>query len=504
MAGPPQTGPSLADLSLADLVAFAPVAFADWQAAADGLARPPGGGPPPALTLGDIPVARLYRPATGAPRPVDPDAPPGAPGAGGWRIEQRYDHPDPAAANRHLHADLARGVGGVWLRLDRAGRQGCPTGAVDDAGGHGTGGATDGIAIATAEDLGRALDGVRLDLIHVAFDAGRAAPRLAAVILGTDFLAARGVALHQARLAFDFDPLGLLAAAQLDPDRLGRDPDRGPDAARAAPDGAAVLRPIHDAAVAAGAHRHIRTVGISAVPYHDAGATAVHELAYAVATGMAYLRSASELGWPPAAACRQMRFVFAVGNAFFAEVAKLRAARRLWGRVVRSLGAGVDAAAGPMAIHAVTSARARGTRDPWVNLVRGTTQALAAAVGGADSIATLPFDGIGSAAGDLGRRLATHTQTILQAEAHAGRIADAAAGSPSVEALTDALARRAWDVLRSIERGGGMGRAIASGRVAAEMAEAARARRDASSAGDAVVVGETRYVAPGAEGAGDG
>lgn len=348
---------------------------------------------------------------------------------------------------------------------------------------------------AALDGLARALDGVRLELVHVAFDAGLAAPALAAAVLGGDFLATRGVPPAEARLAFDFDPLGQLAAASLDPDGSpALDPPPGaewPDLWRALGDAIATLGHTPPG---------VRTIAVSTLPYHDAGATAIHELAYALATAVEYLRAAADLGWPAEAASRQIRFVFGVGNELFTEIAKLRAARRLWRRVLCALGPGVAPAAGPMVIHAVTSPRARGTRDPWVNLVRGTTQTLAAVIGGADSVTTLPFDGVVGAASDLGRRLAVHTQSILQAEAHVHRIADAAAGSAYVEHLTDAVARQAWATAQAIEHEGGMRRAILAGRIARDVAQATRAQRAAAAAGTSVVVGETHFLAPGAEG----
>ncbi len=487
-------GAALAGLSLAELVTFPAATLADWQAEIDRLARAAGAaghrapiGPPSALTLAGIPVDLLHTRVPGIARADDLAAPP-AHAATGWRIEQHYDHPDPAEVNRQIHADLERGAGGIWLRADPRGsdlRQPAPL--------SGTGSAR--VGPAALDGLARALDGVRLELVHVAFDAGLAAPALAAAVLGGDFLATRGVPPAEARLAFDFDPLGQLAAASLDPDGSpALDPPPGaewPDLWRALGDAIATLGHTPPG---------VRTIAVSTLPYHDAGATAIHELAYALATAVEYLRAAADLGWPAEAASRQIRFVFGVGNELFTEIAKLRAARRLWRRVLCALGPGVAPAAGPMVIHAVTSPRARGTRDPWVNLVRGTTQTLAAVIGGADSVTTLPFDGVVGAASDLGRRLAVHTQSILQAEAHVHRIADAAAGSAYVEHLTDAVARQAWATAQAIEHEGGMRRAILAGRIARDVAQATRAQRAAAAAGTSVVVGETHFLAPGAEG----
>jgi len=468
---------------------FPSVHYADWRAAAESALRDarfegrlvthtPEGIDIAPLYTGEVGAREIGTAAIEAARSAERDSIV-VPRSAGWRIEQRYDHPDPDVANRQIREDLGRGAGGVWLRLDRAARLGIMPGGRTYAAHAGAGGGM----IATLEDIERALDAVPLGAIHVAFDAGAAA--ISVTESFGDLVKRRGLDAGAVRVAFGVDPLGTLAAEGRWPGRLAA--DREGDLAGELGD---FVGPY------IGPFPHVRVLGVSALPYHAAGANAVQELAYALATAAVYLRALARFGYDAVSASRQLRFVFGVGSDAFTEIAKLRAARRLWARVLRALGDGVAAEAGPMVVHAVTSPRTLARRDPWVNLARATAQAAAAAIGGADSVTTLPFDAVPGPAGDLGRRLAINTGLILQAECHLHRIADAAGGSPFAEHLTDQLARRAWAHFQGIERDGGMIHALTSGRAGAEVAAAAEARRAALAGGSRVIVGVTRHPPP--------
>lgn len=195
-----------------------------------------------------------------------------------------------------------------------------------------------------------------------------------------------------------------------------------------------------------------RTVLVSAREAHAAGAHAVQELGLALATAVAHLRALDAAGISPDRAAPRFAFAFSVGRDLFVELAKLRAARLCWAKVLR--GCGLESPP-PMWIHAETSRRALTTRDPWVNMLRVTTQTFAAAVGGADSIASLPFDEALGVPDALGRRIARNTSIVLAEESAVGEVIDPAGGSHAVEALTQALARAAWAELQALEAGGG-------------------------------------------------
>ena len=202
----------------------------------------------------------------------------------------------------------------------------------------------------------------------------------------------------------------------------------------------------------------LRAAEVSTLAYHDAGASGTQELAYALATGLEYLRWAMDAGLSINAASAQIGFSVGVAGDLFLEVAKLRALRLCWAKLVAACGG--DAAAQNTHLHAVTSRRTKTLRDPWVNILRTTTETFAAMVGGADSLTTRGFDELLGVSDSFARRIARNVQTILNEEAHVTHVADAGGGSYYIDALTDGLARGAWELFQGIEQGGGMASAL--------------------------------------------
>jgi methylmalonyl-CoA mutase len=196
-------------------------------------------------------------------------------------------------------------------------------------------------------------------------------------------------------------------------------------------------------------------------PYHAGGASEAQELACAVATAIAYLRALERAGLPPALAARQIGVALAVDADFFLGVAKLRALRRLWGRVLELVGA-VEAMP-VLRLHAETATRMFSRRDPHVNILRATVAAFAAAAGGARSVTVLPFDHALGLPDAFARRIARNTQLVLLEESNLARVIDPAGGSWYVEALTEELAQKAWAIVQEIERHGGMAAALRAG-----------------------------------------
>ncbi len=199
---------------------------------------------------------------------------------------------------------------------------------------------------------------------------------------------------------------------------------------------------------------------IRADEFHNAGATAVQELAFALAAGVDRL----------AAGDQDIAFIFAVGSNYFFEIAKLRAARLLWAQAAEAFGA-------PSTTHlqARTAIANKSLYDPYTNLLRVTTEALSAVIGGCDSLIVEPFE--------FSERLAANLQLLLKHEAHLDQVADPAAGSYYVEWLTDALAREAWKLFQQVEQQGGFAQsqsfidnAMATSRKALETAVASRRR----------------------------
>jgi methylmalonyl-CoA mutase len=201
---------------------------------------------------------------------------------------------------------------------------------------------------------------------------------------------------------------------------------------------------------------------------HAAGGTDAQELAFALAEAVAAMRTLERGGWTLDDARRAIGFRVAVDADQFASICKLRALRRLWARVEESCGLQLL----PAYVEAETAWRMMTRRDPYVNALRVTTAAFAAGVGGADAVVALPFTQALGLPEAQARRLARNAQLILIEESNLWRVADPAAGAGGYEALTDALAQKAWALFQEIEREGGVEASLASGAFAARVAQA--------------------------------
>lgn len=234
------------------------------------------------------------------------------------------------------------------------------------------------------------------------------------------------------------------------------------------------------------------TLAVSGEPYQNAGASAVEELGCMLAAGVEYLHRLQDIGLDARDIAARMRFTIPVGTNVFMEIAKLRAARLLWARIVHAFGV-EDEDAQRMRIMVRSSRWFQTKYDPYVNMLRTTVEALAGAVGGADTMHTAPFDEIAGEAGPFSRRIARNTQIILQEESHLSQVVDPAGGSYYVESLTDSVARHAWDFFRDIEAKGGFVAALEDGMIQTRInATAGEKRRNISRRRD-VLVGTTQY-----------
>ena len=190
----------------------------------------------------------------------------------------------------------------------------------------------------------------------------------------------------------------------------------------------------------------------SGLAVHEQGASDAQELGVAIAAGVAALRGLTAAGFTAAEAAAVIEFRLAATDEQFPSIAKLRAARRLWARVLELSAAGVV----EMRQHAVTSRPQMSKYDPWVNMLRGTVAAFAAGAGGAEAITVIPFDEPLGLPDALGRRIARNTSSLLISESHVARVADPAGGSYAVEKLTDDLAIAGWAEFQTIEAAGGL------------------------------------------------
>lgn len=215
---------------------------------------------------------------------------------------------------------------------------------------------------------------------------------------------------------------------------------------------------------------------------HEQGGTAVQELGYGLAAAVDRLVQLTGEGATVDEAARSIQFVFAAGSNFFFEIAKLRAARLIWARAVAAFQPQAEFSA-VARIHVRTALSNKSLYDPYTNLLRATTEALSAVIGGCDSLEVQPFRFAG--------RLAVNLQRILKEEAHMARVADPAGGSYYVEALTDALAREAWKLFQQVEAEGGYAKAKAL--IDAAIAAARAAKEKAIASRRKVMVGVNNY-----------
>lgn len=380
--------------------------------------------------------------------------------AEGWSVCQELPYGRPDEFNAALLHDLNRGQNAVNLLFDVATRLGLDP---DEAQPGEVGGC--GLSLATLDDLMRALRGVDLAAVPVHAPAGTAALPVAAMFCAA--LAEQGKKPADLRGAIFTDPVS---------EWLGR--GTLPGGLEAAYDNMAVLTEW-----ASRARTPLRTVGVGANYWADAGGSAVHELAFGLATGVDYLRALAARKISPGRAAARFVFTFSSGSNFFMEVAKFRAARLLWARAATA--AGAPAAAARLVCHARTSLWNKTVLDPHVNLLRATTEAFAAVVGGCASLHVAPFDECIRVPDDFSRRLARNIQIILAEECQLGRVVDPAGGSWYVESLTAQLAEKAWTLFQEVEKQGGMAFAIREGfpqttvdRLAAERLTAVETRRD--------------------------
>ena len=224
------------------------------------------------------------------------------------------------------------------------------------------------------------------------------------------------------------------------------------------------------------AYKHIRIVTVSADIFSNAGSTIVEELAFALSAGNEYLARLTDAGLTVDEAARKLRFSFAVTSNYFMEIAKLRAARMLWANIVKAYNPEKNCA-GKMMIHATTSKWNQTVYDPYVNMLRGTTEAMSAAIGGVYSMEVTPFDRSFETPSEFAKRIARNVELLLKHESHFDQVVDPAGGSYYVENLTQSIAAEAWKLFLEIEQKGGYTEAYKAG-VIKERVEASAAAKD--------------------------
>ena len=235
-----------------------------------------------------------------------------------------------------------------------------------------------------------------------------------------------------------------------------------------------------------------RVITVHAGNFHEAGGTAVQQIAYGLAQGVAYLTRLSDLGLSIDQVAPKIGFGFSAGSDYFMEIAGLRAARLLWAQIVKAYGPGNDENA-RMHTHVATSAWNKTVYDPYTNLLRTTTETMSAILGGADSITVLPFDQWRSEPGPFSKRLARNQQLLLMEESYLDKVADPAAGSYFIEHLTRSLAEQSWKLFLEVQEDGGFIEAFRTGSIQQKIKESATQRKSRLARGVRALLGTNRY-----------
>ncbi|MGX7952270.1 methylmalonyl-CoA mutase [Tsuneonella sp. HG249] len=234
------------------------------------------------------------------------------------------------------------------------------------------------------------------------------------------------------------------------------------------------------------------SISISGYHMHEAGATAVQELAFTIADGKEYVQRAVASGLDIDAFAGRLSFFFGIGMNFFMEVAKLRAARTLWWRVMDGLGAKSERSK-MLRTHCQTSGVSLQEQDPYNNVIRTTVEAMAAVLGGTQSLHTNALDEAIALPTDFSARIARNTQLVLQEESGIVQVVDPLGGSYYIEALTAKLVEEAEKMIAEADAAGGMTAYVATGRPKAAIEEAAAAKQAGVDKGDTVIVGVNKY-----------
>ncbi len=371
-------------------------------------------------TLDGIAITPLGTPALveDLPAPVRPPA-----RGDGWDVRALLADPDPVAANAAVLTDLENGATSLLVQVGESG-------------------------LASA-DLGAALKGVLLDVAPVVLDAPSdplgAARALADVAAGTALAAGTNLGV---------DPVGALVRTRGLETLAGASCSTGGVVA--------------EAATLAG-ELGCRALVVDGTAVHDLGASDVQELGWVLAVAAHYLRELTEAGHDVDAAQGLVEFRLAASDEQFETIAKLRAVRRLWARMLELSGASSDRRT--MVLHAITSRPMMTRYDPWVNMLRTCVAAFAAGVGGADVVTVLPFDARLGLPDAFARRIARNTSALLVEESHVAKVADPAGGAFAVEKLTDDLAVAGWEELGRLEEAGGVLGALADGSLRSRIGE---------------------------------
>ena len=318
-----------------------------------------------------------------------------------------------------------------------------------------------GFCIASADfsaaDLDTLLKGICIPAVEITF-CGEKTANVAELVLAK--VEKEGIAKEDVRIAFCIDPLvkGLSSKGDF-----------------CSPNGEKCIARIVELIHKTKEYKHVRIVTVAGQTFGNSGSTIVEELAFTLSAGHDYLVRLTDAGLDVDAAARKLRFSFSVSSNYFMEIAKFRAARMLWANIVKGYGPAKNCAC-KMQIHAETSRWNQTVYDPYVNMLRGTTEAMSATIAGVHSLEVMPFDASFENPTEFSKRIARNVELLLKNESHFDQVVDPAGGSYYIENLTQSIASEAWKLFLEIEEKGGYTEAYKAGLIVERIKASAAAK----------------------------
>lgn len=366
-----------------------------------------------------------------------------------WEIRQEVESTSPEAANNEALDALKKGAEAIVFNIKE---------------------------IENNQQMGILLEGIAPEKTPVHFTGSSDYEKSLDLIIST--LRGQGTDLHKAQGSFDFDPIGYFI---LNGSFYGSREDNMRTTA-------SLLTRMANELPA------FRLININGRFFHNAGGTIVQDLGYSMAVATEYMSALTDAGIEPRDIIPRMQFSFAVGSPYFMEMARIRAARILWANVASHYSDSPEA--GKAHIHVETSLWNKTLYDPYVNMLRNTTEAMAGAMAGCNSMTVKPFDHFFRSPGAMSKRVARNTQIILKEESHLNKTVDPAAGSYYIEKLTESIASASWKLFQETEADGGFIHAFEKGKVKQAIEETCNNRDEAISKRKSSFIGTNQFPNP--------
>ncbi len=368
-----------------------------------------------------------------------------------WRIHQTVNVECPKAANQEALALLNAGVNSLGF---------CLCGAEE----------------VNAEFVDTLLDGICIPAVELTFCGTDFVPKANAILAKVE---ASGVAKDEVKMNFIFDPIvkdlsqkGIYCCGDTE--------------------GTACYEAVVDFIKKTADYKYIRVVNVSGAIFSNAGSTIVEELAFSLAAGHDYLVKLTEAGLPVDLVARKIRFSFAVTSNYFMEIAKFRAARMLWANIVKGYNPEKECSC-KMFAHAATSTWNQTVYDPYVNMLRGTTEAMSATLAGVHSLEVTPFNASYETPNEFSKRIARNVELLLKHESHFDQVVDPAGGSYYIETLTKSIAAEAWKLFLEVEEKGGYVAAYKAGFIVDRVKASAAAKDKNIATRRQILLGANQY-----------